>query len=835
MEYTKTVLKGYERLSLNHIEQIEIQFQSGIHLILGSNGSGKSSLLREMTPLPSSRHQYKSGGYKYHEITHRGSEYQITNTFEGRGETYSMIKDGVELAKGMTATSFRALVQQEFGITPAIQSLIDGVLKFSTMDVAKRREWFTMMSAADYTYAFKYYGSLKSRIRDLQGSVTISQNRIAQELSKVIKPEEEHEIRARVAEYREMVDKLLSAKPHLSMQSRAVIDALRGIETRLVELRQRFDKTRVLHQNDLVRHGLTMKTEEDLKTLKAELLGKRAYAEQVITENKEKLSKFRDTVKDIELFSSVSLSDIDRDIKSYQAWYAEGVKRLIHPINLKDPTSVMTALEAAKGPLESWIDTLPSGDLTQYTRAKYEEHREIVATLTPRLQTTQAKLQEVLQHETDYGLLKMKAPVECPKCLYAWHQGYEEVYHQQLVRERETLGESVSRMETLLKESKTFIQETETFYNAVGKIKAILQNWPPQEVWEIVKAEECFPYRTDRILQIISEVITDLPLHQQLQQAQSKISELSALRLNVLDTQSKDNDRIIKEVAGYEERLSEAYSLQRTVDRDLRVIEGILPYYGIYREVETHMTQTLASSQKYQGMLGDTLRADHLNRLINIFRLELSDLEHQLSKIDIQKALIDQLEGQVLEMQKQIKLLIVAEKALSPSKGLIAKGLTGFINFFIAKVNLFVKKIWTYPLEILPVELDDGALDLNYKFPVKIDDRFTAPDVKVGECNNSTCEVFDLAFRVVAMECLGFSDFPLQLDEFGASFDHKHRELAFQTVTSLIANSNIPQIFMVSHAEQSYGSLKNCDVTLLHDANVVIPTGVVCNGRTRIS
>ena len=45
-------LKGYKPFFLNPIKSINITFDSNLVLIIATNGAGKSSLLRELTPLP---------------------------------------------------------------------------------------------------------------------------------------------------------------------------------------------------------------------------------------------------------------------------------------------------------------------------------------------------------------------------------------------------------------------------------------------------------------------------------------------------------------------------------------------------------------------------------------------------------------------------------------------------------------------------------------------------------------------------------------------------------------------------------------------------------------
>ena len=47
MKILKLILKNYNRLFLNNIKTLELAPSKKINLILGTNGSGKSSLIQE--------------------------------------------------------------------------------------------------------------------------------------------------------------------------------------------------------------------------------------------------------------------------------------------------------------------------------------------------------------------------------------------------------------------------------------------------------------------------------------------------------------------------------------------------------------------------------------------------------------------------------------------------------------------------------------------------------------------------------------------------------------------------------------------------------------------
>ena len=61
---TELELSGFKRLALSDTKYIKINPQTNVHLMLGTNGSGKSSIMDLLTPLPPDRSDFEEGGFK---------------------------------------------------------------------------------------------------------------------------------------------------------------------------------------------------------------------------------------------------------------------------------------------------------------------------------------------------------------------------------------------------------------------------------------------------------------------------------------------------------------------------------------------------------------------------------------------------------------------------------------------------------------------------------------------------------------------------------------------------------------------------------------------------
>ena len=96
--YIKSIeLSKFIPFGLAQIRKLQATFHSQIQIFIGTNGSGKTSLLNELHPLPAIRSSYKKQGYKKLIVEHEGNEYILTSDFSDKTKAHSFIKNGEEL------------------------------------------------------------------------------------------------------------------------------------------------------------------------------------------------------------------------------------------------------------------------------------------------------------------------------------------------------------------------------------------------------------------------------------------------------------------------------------------------------------------------------------------------------------------------------------------------------------------------------------------------------------------------------------------------------------------------------------------------------------------
>src|SRR5690606_14158543 len=162
-----------------------------------------------------------------------------------------------------------------------------------------------------------------------------------------------------------------------------------------------------------------------------------------------------------------------------------------------------------------------------------------------------------------------------------------------------------------------------------------------------------------------------------------------------------------------------------------------------------------------------------------------------------------------------------------------AQGMLGFIRNYVGRMNALIAKIWTYPMEVHDCSTEEDSAELNHKFPLTTPNLSEPlPDVANGSSGQQ--EMVDLAFRIVAAQCVKLDSGPLSLDEFGKTFDESHREAATQVVRQLMDQLSFSQLFMISHYESCYGAFYNAQITVVDKRNITIPANRAYNTFTTI-
>jgi hypothetical protein len=194
-------------------------------------------------------------------------------------------------------------------------------------------------------------------------------------------------------------------------------------------------------------------------------------------------------------------------------------------------------------------------------------------------------------------------------------------------------------------------------------------------------------------------------------------------------------------------------------------------------------------------------------------------IDHTLRHQEILSAkYTGEIKHQIKKILKKKEKLEYIEKALSPKDGIPHKYTVSFVNSLIERMNLYIDLVFSYPFEVIPVDLHDP---LDYKFKAQSGD-IIVPDISL--CSDAQKEMIDLAFMLSVIYHLNLSKYPISLDEIGKGFDHYHKQNLLTLFTEIVDQNLVSQMFIVNHHSAIWSGLSNSDILVLSDKNILTPT-----------
>lgn len=824
MKIISLELYKYKRLSLNNTTYFKITLVELLQLIVGTNGSGKSSLLKELSPLPAAPNDYAKDGYKVIELTHQLHHYTLKSVFSPKQEHSFIVDNGDNLNKGGTASVQRELIKQHLGITPDIHALMIGTKQFTKMSSADRRQWFTDMSDVDYNYAISVYQKIREQYRDTQGAIKLLTVRLVQETAKLLSEQDIRRLNENVLDINNVLQYLVDNKP-ISVLSLTNIknnindnkNNIKELSAKLVSLinaTHRLSKYKDIEECD----SATIQTESKLiaaKNKKDDLL--------LLADNK---LNILNAIKQTNLADTCSifskLENIDSTIKIIE----DKIKYKLPWVN---PSLSINALETIYDELVDIFSVLSINSDKTLGRAGYNAQSEIIIANNNNLAKIKQQLNNLQSLDATQEHLLTHNATECPNCNYKWSREYDSEKHQRIKRDIEHYVSELKILEDKNNKDQAKLDYINSYINLYVKYTQLCKSWPIlNPIWSYFYDNSIVLDKPQSIPSLLDVIRADLNCYLEVATLTKQADELRTLSTA---TKEQGNVSVVNLTEDIIKLENEIYML----DLNIKFLNETSIDIKVTRDrwkTLQNVIQTLTESLNGVGKLKEDaeviLKRDAINTLITDLNVKRVMIEHQLSASLIQQGIIKNLEEQLSNYATQEANLKTLMAGLSPTDGLIAMMLSGFINSFVKQMNTFIASVWQYPLKVLACGVDtDNTIELDYKFGLKVNNSEAVADVSMG--SSAMQEIVDLAFKLVAMHYLGLSEAPVYLDEFGKTFDLAHRKSATNIISNLMNTCNVTQVFMVSHYADSYGSLKNSATVALCTANIIIPKDTIVN------
>lgn len=821
----KLTLNGYLRFRLNNIETFTITPTEKIQLILGTNGSGKSSLLRELTPLPAQSADYKKGGSKIIEILLGKNEYVIKSDFTSAPK-HSFIKNGEELNQSGTMSIQKTLVYEQFGLTQDLHEIMISLTGFCTMSSMERRKWFTRFSDNDYTFALNLYNKVKTTARDVSGSIKVIDSRLITESKNILPEDQLVSMRLKVKELRSTIENLNKSKKNLDSRHYNSKRNIDNIDYDLANITNQINKLyKVL--------GVTPAgNNEEYATAKynenrAEFL----YLEKKITElvsehdklEKEYQSFKGDINKDELILELINLTNELNQIKT-------GIDETLLTVDADASLKTLSTIE------DSIINCIASiKDNHSYTSS-----REDIQKLNETLNEMKAKIENLsLRKSRIANYVEIQTEISktddtvCPSCDHKWKNGYDEA---RLLKSKEVLEQIDKDYIVLNNELREMTEKQQQLLKLNYDLRQLsdlahrFQLLRP--LWSSIS--ETIRDNADKSVNSVFTYKEKLYALQRYQKFLAEKEKLDATLKIIEHQDSKQKDIIKKRLIEMDSEISLLSKKKVMVNNTVNFYKNKLTYIKELISLGLKAEEALIKRDNECMRLFDVEWNNIIDKTALEYMSPLVDMENNLSSQDKVLSIIDDMKNQKIILKEKLDTLTLTERVLSPKDGIIAVALVGFVNFILKQMNVFIERVWSYPLEIsLASVSEEEDSELDYKFGLYVgEDRAYISDI--SKASSAMREIIDLAFKIVTMKYFGLSQYPLYLDEFGSSFDTGHRLAATTVISELMQSDQFSQLFIVSHYEESYGSLTNSEICLLSGTNIVIPKNSVFNAHVII-
>jgi DNA repair exonuclease SbcCD ATPase subunit len=815
MRITRLELMGYVRLSLNNITRLVYTPQSIYQLILGTNGSGKSSIINELSPLPAHHSNYSKGGYKDISILHQNRQYQLVSRFShGKTGKHSFIVDGEDYNKGGTAEVQLALVEQHFNYTRELHEVLTGQLQFTTMETAQRRKWITALSAQDYGFALSFYKLLAGAARDELGAAKHLKRRLTEGHDALKALGSIDGLEDRAQQLREELDALMVERnPHAQPVEvmRRGLESMTGqvgdLARRIVELVHQLRNARTpgvtnYPQLEVLTHQL------DHAYTGQQVLTKRLTAEYTELET---------AVHGFQTSDGITPETIDGHLLELSERVDQARNQLDPEFQeFPDATGVCEDLHAVLDQLVALFYRLPDNQDRRFSQATTDQHRQALSVVQDEINRLDGLLLRVNRRLAN---IEQATDTTCPSCTFVWKEGVQPGEVDQLTGLRSGYAQRHQELTQQQRVHQVYLEEAQEASALYNEFRALRASYPRLDrLWTHIGAQQWHlnaPASHVHAIQRWGKAAHAARTYQQLLRRQQQLTEL-AQQWSTDGGISHLAQRMTHILAAIEQETQTQNRLRTESQEASAYLERVRNLDGLTDQLQLLIDQI----HRQFGGLVESIKAHEIRSVTDTHHNELGTIQRQLTEHRTLIGVVRDLEEDHVSVAANRDALALLAKALSPTEGLIAEQLTGFINCLTAQLNSIIAPVWSHDLTVLPCGLESGELD--YRFPLKVHGHAEmAVDVRRGSKGQQ--QMINLAFHLTVMLYAGLEGYPLFLDEPGEGFDEQHRVNLMSFIKHLMENQQHSQLFMVSHYASGHGAFNSAEVMVLDSSNIAVP------------
>lgn len=783
-------------------------------LLLGSNGYGKSSLINECSPLPGVKRDYAPGGSKEIKISNGVDEYRLFSDFS-RGNKHEFWKNDVNLNDGGTFTIQKKLVEEHFKYSQDVHDMLMGRVRFTDLSPAQRKEWLVRLSPNDVSYALKVHRELLTRARNITGAHKHNAGKIIETIDQLLSADALKRLQDESAEMLDKTQKLYSIKsnvPSFSEEESKLIRNFKESAPRISKLLKQIEEA--------TQTSPSINIDEIIEDIRFNLHSANVELRVAMSE----YERFEAMLNNIEYKDGRSNSDIRNENTMLQTYLAASTPIEDWSVPSDPQRSAKTLDDISPAFLDYVLGLSPNPkkalfnpETYQGTLEKYNALQKVCDTRDNHLLRAHARLKE----------MEEAIKVSCGKCGHEWKLNYSENEAKKIQKFIALADKEDKRDKTEMESLLNYAQDYSRWEKTFSYIQFLIRDYPELKflgdaLFSVVDGKQVFFDSPEQLQYLLPRMRHFVQQHAELSAAKLKLEENETILTRRLAEEQLNTGNIVSRLEELEAIITDKqtavklYSLEITHYMEEKAIhENVI---RVTKEADDIITRyNEACKKEFQVGFDEVLDTE-----IKSLHIRIAKLTEQINEAKAKEAILDHLEGTQEELERDKYIYGLLLDNISPTGGLIADILMGFINTLTAQFNDTIRKIWTTPLYVMPCALDKG--DLDYKFPLQsVDVDNGVSDVSEGSTGEQ--EIINFVFMLLARLYLGFTGHPMFMDEVGRSFHERHRANLYNYVKLLVESKVIHQVFAISHHESTHNTLVHADVNVLDPTGVLVTPG----------
>lgn len=827
----RAIYRKFKGFKTQNIEIADINMVRKLQQLISTNGSGKSTFLKELSLTPIDKEMFRKGGGKEIHFIVDGIKYIFISDHSKHvllnGETLAPI------TQGETITHYNDTVKTLFGYDDYKWRLVTGRISFTKLTKLERQKWIETISGIDFSYPFKLYSSIRSNLTGLKRALKEYEVELSNGEATVLSESIREGMEGRKSDIFEIMQSIIAAKGSTptAAQLQTNLDNFNKVNDELGKCKANTlngEYKTFAHLNvsslDEFRESYNKDAreldslDETFKNKEKELREKSALRDRLSVEGA--FNKPAAVIKVQRLKGELEeLEDLTRGDKVDAC---EG--DLLFLANERDNILQNINLEIM-GKFSSTNDSIRHSLTPPERHAIKVNHNNSSSELR--------NLKSDLDHVTEMiESTKNGKTITCPKCNELFKDGEQSLGGLKIRSEELTTQIGLLTTKCNILEEK--LNDINTIDNNINLIKTILNTHvtihairhPLNEYLDgtgsISDITETLDFRlemarntyriltTTREIEKINHVIVEHDNLAKLGSVDDFNNKCDALEQELIDIR----DMRINMVAELKAKANEGKELSKAID-ELDTLELLI------EKQNTAYT-----------VLMESMHDNALDGMLTELQEETGKLTHSITNDTIVRGIRSKLQTMIDTSKAKLKVLLDLESAINPSTGIIAEQLISYCNIFSAFATENLSRLWGYDMEVCPPIVHETK-GVNYRFPMRVKDDELISDISRG--STSQLSIIDLAIVIASRRLLQADNQLLVLDEVGAGFDTIHNINLGEFMYELIRDSKSKNILVIHHDQSIRGMLGDCDVITFDPTQVVLDSGYNENVKLKMA